>query len=60
MTRRRFVQRLLKAGSAILLGIVWLGKKALPRKFVWAKRLEKYPGPLKTLGDVSKQGKWSG
>jgi hypothetical protein len=44
----------------MLLGIVWLGKKALPRKFVWAKRLEKYPGPLKTLGDVSKQGKWSG
>jgi hypothetical protein len=60
MTRRKFIQGLIKAGSAIVLGVVWLGKKAVPRRFVWAARLKKYPGPLKTLGDVGKQGKWSG
>jgi len=60
MTRRKFVQRLLKAGSAILLGVVWLGKKVAPRKFVWAAGLKNYPGPLRPLGDVNKQGKWSG
>ncbi len=60
MTRRKFVQRLLKTGSAIVLGVVWLGKKAAPRRFVWAARLKKYPGPLRPLGDVNKQGKWSG
>lgn len=60
MTRRRFVQSILKTGSAILLGVVWLGKKAVPRRFIWAARLKKYPGPLKTLGDIGKQGKWGG
>lgn len=60
MTRRKFVQRLLKAGSAIVLGVVWLGKKAAPCKFIWAARLKKYPGPLRPLEDVNNQGKWSG
>ena len=60
MTRRKFIQKLIKAGSAIIVGTSWLAKKATPCKFVWAIRLKKYPGSLKPLQDVSKQSKWSG
>ena len=60
MTRRRFIQKLTKTGSAILVGASWLAKKAAPRKFVRAVRLGKYPGPVRPLRDISEQGKWSG
>jgi len=60
MTRRKFVKKVIKAGSAIILGAWWLAKKAAPRKFVWAVKTKKYPGSLKPLQDVSKQSKWSG
>ncbi|MHC4461841.1 MAG: hypothetical protein ACYS6W_07655 [Planctomycetota bacterium] len=60
MTRRKFIQKLTKAGSAIIVGTCWLAKKAAPRKFVRALRVKKYPGLLKPLRDISKQGKWSG
>lgn len=60
MTRRKFIQRLVKAGSAIIVGTWWLVKKAAPRKFVRAVRLKKYPGSLRPLRDISKQSKWSG
>jgi len=60
MTRRKFIQKLIKAGSAIAVSASWLARKATPHKFVWAVRLKKYPGSLKPLRDVSKQGKWSG
>jgi len=60
MTRRKFIQKLIKAGSAIIVGAWWLVKKATPRKFVWAGKLKKYPGSLRPLRDVHKQGKWSG
>jgi hypothetical protein len=60
MTRRKFIRKLIKAGSAIVVGISWLAKNTSPRKFVRAFRVEKYPGPLKPLQDISKQGKWSG
>jgi len=63
MTRRKFIQKLIKAGSAIIVGTSWLVSKAAPRKFVWALRLKKYPGSLSGptgLRDVSKQSKWSG
>jgi hypothetical protein len=60
MTRRRFIQKLMRAGSAILIGTSWLAKKAAPRKFVRAVRLGKYPGPLRPLDNISTQGKWSG
>jgi hypothetical protein len=58
MTRRKFIQKLIKAGAAIVLGAWWLAKE--PRKFVWAIRVKKYPGSLRPLGDIHKQGKWSG
>jgi hypothetical protein len=60
MTRRKFIQELLKAGASIVIGVCWLVKKASPRRFVRAVRLNKYPGSLKSLPDVQKQGKWSG
>ena len=60
MTRRKFVQKVIKAGSAIIVGVWWLAKKTAPRKFVWAVKTRKYPGPLKLLRDIPKQSKWSG
>jgi hypothetical protein len=60
MTRRKFVKKVIKAGSAIILGAWWLAKKAAPRKFVWAVKTKKYPGSLRSLQDICKQSKWSG
>ena len=60
MTRRKFIRKLIKAGSAIVVGISWLAKNTTPREFVWAIRVKKYPGSLKPLRDISKQSKWSG
>jgi len=60
MTRRKFIQKLLKAGSTIVISTSWLAKKTVPRKFVRAVRLGKYPGSLRPLRDISKQNKWSG
>jgi hypothetical protein len=60
MTRRKFIQDLIKGGAAIIVGVCWLAEKASPRKFIRAVRLGKYPGSLKPLQDVHKQSKWSG
>ena len=60
MTRRKFIQKLIKAASAIIVGTWALAKKAAPRKFVWAARLKKYPGSLRPLQNIRKQSKWSG
>jgi hypothetical protein len=60
MTRRKFIQELLKAGTAIIVGVCWIAKKASPRKFVRAVRLKKYPGVIKPLKNVNTQSKWSG
>jgi hypothetical protein len=60
MTRRKFIQELIKGGSAIIVGVYWLAKKAAPRKFVRAFKLKKYPGSLRPLQEVYKQSKWSG
>jgi hypothetical protein len=60
MTRRIFIQKFIAAGSMIAMGASWLVKNAAPRKFIRAVRQKKYPGPVKPLGDISRQGKWSG
>lgn len=60
MTRRKFINKMIKKGSAILAGISILAKNTTPRKFVRAMRIKKYPGRLKPLRDISKQCKWSG
>ncbi|MHC4616976.1 MAG: hypothetical protein ACYTEQ_04390 [Planctomycetota bacterium] len=60
MTRRKFIQKFISAASVIIAGASWLAKKAAPRRFVRAVRRKVYPGSLMPLGDISKQGKWSG
>jgi hypothetical protein len=60
MTRRKFIGKLIKAGSAIVVGTWWLAKKAAPRRFVRAVKLTKYPGTLEPLENIDKQSKWSG
>jgi hypothetical protein len=59
MTRRKFISRLIKAGSAVIVGTWLLAKKAVPRKFVRAKA-GRFPGSLKPLTGICKQSKWSG
>lgn len=58
MTRRKFIKVLAKTGAVIVVGVSWPARAT--RKFVRAIRLKDYPGSVKPLGDVSKQGKWSG
>ena len=60
MTRRKFINKLIKTGSVIVAGISCLARNANPRKFVRAMRIKKYPGSLKPLNEIPKQCKWSG
>jgi hypothetical protein len=60
MTRRKFIQKLIKVGAAVITGTFWLVKKAAPRQFIWAAGLKKYPGSLKSSLDIHKQSEWSG
>jgi len=60
MTRRKFVRKLIAAGSAIVGCASWLGRKAAPQRFVRAVRAKKYPGVLKPLRDITGPGKWGG
>ena len=65
MTRRKFVHRLIKACSVIAAGVFVLGRKGSSReakrhKFVRAFRVKGYPGPVKPMQNILKQGKWSG
>ena len=62
MTRRKFVRRLIKACSVIATGLFVSGRKggAKPRKLVRAFRVKGYPGPVKPMQNILKQGKWSG
>jgi hypothetical protein len=60
MTRRKFIRKLIGAGSVIFVGASWLINETSPRKFLRAVRLKKYPGTIKPIGDISKQSKWSG
>jgi hypothetical protein len=60
MTRRKFIQKLIHVGSAVIGGTCWVAKKAVPRKFVRAIKVKNYPGSLRPLRYISKQNKWSG
>ena len=60
MTRRQFIQFVLKTASAFAIGAYFIGEKVLPRKFIYAIRYKKYPGIVKPLSDIKTQGKWSG
>ena len=60
--RRGFVERLLMAGTALAVPLVWLADRALPRRYAEAVRACCYPGPLRKLrpSDVARPGRWSG
>ena len=60
MTRRKFIGKLMTAGSAIVVGASWVARKASPRRFVCAVRIREYPGELKPMKHTFGQGKWSG
>ena len=60
MTRRDFLQRIIIAGSAVAAGCLALAKAVLPKRFLWAKPVSKYPGRLKTIANITSQSKWSG
>jgi hypothetical protein len=60
MTRRTFIKKVLKTCSVISGYMVWIGGKALPRKFVKAIPGKKYPGRVKHLRNFIEQSKWSG
>ncbi|MBN2316724.1 MAG: hypothetical protein JXM79_22545 [Sedimentisphaerales bacterium] len=65
MTRRIFVRRFVKSCAFVLAGVFGLirsgsARKPKKRKFTWAFRLHRYPGPVKPLRDINEQSKWSG
>ena len=60
MTRRKFIENVFKFGTAIILCGSWAVKQVLPEKFVYALKLDKYPGTIKPLSDITKIGKWRG
>jgi hypothetical protein len=60
MTRRKFIRKIIVAGSTIVAGASWFMDKATPRKFIRAVRFKKYPGPVIPMEKILKQGKWSG
>jgi hypothetical protein len=60
MTRRKFIENIFKFGTTIIIGGLWAAKKVLPEKFVYALKLDKYPGAIKPLSTITKNGKWRG
>jgi hypothetical protein len=62
MTRREFIQFVLKITSAIAIDAVAIGEKVSPRKFIRAIRHKKYPGSIKELSNINinTKGKWNG
>jgi hypothetical protein len=65
MTRRRFIRKLMKSGAVVFSGVYAFARtrsarKAKPRRFSRAFRVARYPGPLKPLGNIDVQSKWSG
>jgi hypothetical protein len=60
MTRRKLVQIMAGAASAICGGLYWAGQRASPRRIARAVGVGKYPGKVVPMGDITKQSKWSG
>jgi len=60
MTRRKFIQKIIKNAAAVAAGALCLAKKVLPCKFVRALKTKKFPGLIKPLRNIGKQSKWSG
>jgi len=56
---------MIKACTIIVAGVYTFGRKgdsleAKRRKFIRAFRIKGYPGPVKPMRNILKQGKWSG
>lgn len=60
MTRRKLLRKLFEMVVAITAGAWWLVRKASPRRFIRAVKLDKFPGSLKSLQNIENRGKWSG
>lgn len=64
MTRRKFLDGALRVGSAAVVlgfsGVRWLAERTLPKRFLRAVRMDKYPGLIEKSDDINEQGKWSG
>jgi len=60
MTRRKFIQKVIKIVLAIVSGAWFLAKNVTPRKFIRAVKLNIFPGSVKPLQEIKSQGKWSG
>jgi len=60
MNRRAFLQKILAASSTVLVAGWALAKTVVPRRFLRAKPISKYPGQLKTISNINSQSKWSG
>jgi hypothetical protein len=72
MTRREFIQFILKTASAIVVGAYFITDKVSPRRlvlrsellrraaFIRAVRQKNYPGSVKPLSNINTQGKWRG
>jgi hypothetical protein len=65
MTRRKFVHRLIETWPVVAVAVSALARRASAqtaklRTFIRAHPLNGYPGPVKPLQDIFKQGKWSG
>jgi hypothetical protein len=60
MTRRGFLQKLIVAGSAVAAGCLALAKTVLPKRFIWAKPVSRYPGRLKKIENIASQSEWRG
>ena len=65
MTRRKFVCGLIEMWPVVAAGASGLtrrvsAQKTKLRKFACAARISQYPGTVKPLQNISRQGKWSG
>ncbi len=60
MTRRKLLKLLLKTVASAIPIVLLVGEKIGLRKFIRAERGNCFPGTLRHLENINKQGKWSG
>ena len=65
MKRRDFMIKIsgLAFGAAVVSAFFWVGVKSIDacRKFLYADKIKKYPGKIKSAGEeIGSEGKWTG
>jgi len=60
MKRRTFLYKILTGCSAVAVVAFALAKSAIPRRFLRAKPVSKYPGRIKRIENIASQSQWSG